>query len=143
MWRGRGYKQSRDERGRAKARRKGLGEFAFPAGIAVTPDGARLYVAENLTHKVAVVDLATRQVITKIAVGEYPYDCEISGDGKRVYVSNWGSRSVAVIDTADNQVINNIPVGDHPNDLELTRDGKHFTSPTPTATRSRSSTRRR
>src|SRR5262249_20043865 len=80
--------------------------------------------AENLTHKVAVVDLATRQVITKIAVGEYPYDCEISGDGKRVYVSNWGSRSVAVIDTADNQVINNIPVGDHPNDLELTRDGK-------------------
>src|SRR5215468_8351307 len=82
---------------RAAARRKGLGEFAFPAGIAVTPDGERLYVAENLTHKVAVVDLSTRQVITKIAVGEYPYDCEISGDGKRVYVSNWGSQSVAVI----------------------------------------------
>src|SRR5262245_40786390 len=35
---------------RAEARRKGLGEFAFPAGIAVTPDGKRLYVAENLSH---------------------------------------------------------------------------------------------
>jgi YVTN family beta-propeller protein len=113
-----------NDRDRAAARRQGLGEFAFPAGIAVTPDGKRLYVAENLTHKVAVVDLATRQVITKIAVGEYPYDCEASSDGKRVYVSNWGSRSVAVIDTAGNQVINNIPVGDHPNDLELTRDGR-------------------
>jgi YVTN family beta-propeller protein len=113
-----------DDRDRAAARRQGLGEFAFPAGVAVTPDGKRLYVAENLTHKVAVVDLATRQVIAKIAVGEYPYDCEASSDGKRVYVSNWGSRSVAVIDTADNQVINNIPVGDHPNDLELTRDGR-------------------
>src|SRR5215831_19512334 len=113
-----------DDRERAAARRQGLGEFAFPAGIAVTPDGKRLYVAENLTHKVAVVDLSTQQVITKIAVGEYPYDCEVSGDGKRVYVSNWGSRSVAVIDTAGNQVINNIPVGDHPNDLELTRDGR-------------------
>jgi YVTN family beta-propeller protein len=113
-----------NDRDRAAARRQGLGEYAFPAGIAVTPDGKRLYVAENLTHKVAVVDLATRQVITKIAVGEYPYDCEASGDGKRVYVSNWGSRSVAVIDTAGNQVINNIPVGDHPNDLELTRDGR-------------------
>jgi YVTN family beta-propeller protein len=112
------------DRERAEARRKGLGEFAFPAGIAVTPDGKRLYVAENLTSKVAVIDLATRQVITKIAVGEYPYDCEISGDGSRVYVSNWGSRSVAVIDAANNQVVNNIPVGDHPNDLELTRDGK-------------------
>jgi len=113
-----------DDKERAAARRQGLGEFAFPAGIAVTPDGKRLYVAENLTHKVAVVDLATQKVITKIAVGEYPYDCEVSGDGKRVYVSNWGSRSVAVIATADNQVINNIPVGDHPNDLELTRDGR-------------------
>ena len=112
------------DRERAAARRQGLGEFAFPAGIAATPDGKRLYVAENLTHKVAVVDLANRQVITKIAVGEYPYDCEISSDGSRVYVSNWGSRSVAVIDPANNQVINTIPVGDHPNDLELTRDGK-------------------
>ena len=113
-----------NDRERAEARRKGLGEFAFPAGIAVTPDGERLYVAENLTHKVAVVDLSTRQVITKIAVGEYPYDCEISGDGKRVYVSNWGSQSVAVIDTSNNQVLNNIQVGDHPNDLGLTRDGR-------------------
>src|SRR5215831_21340344 len=113
-----------NDRERAEARRKGLGEFAFPAGIAVTPDGKRLYVAENLTHKVAVVDLATQQVITKIAVGEYPYDCEISGDGKRVYVSNWGSQSIAVIDTSNNQVLNNIQVGDHPNDLELTRDGR-------------------
>jgi YVTN family beta-propeller protein len=113
-----------DDKERDAARRKGLGEFAFPAGIAVTPDGKRLYVAENLTHKVAVVDLATQEVITKIAVGEYPYDCVVSSDGKRVYVSNWGSRSVAVIDTIDNKVINNIPVGDHPNDLELTRDGR-------------------
>ncbi|HEX5082043.1 MAG TPA: beta-propeller fold lactonase family protein [Blastocatellia bacterium] len=113
-----------NDRERAEARRKGLGEFAFPAGIAVTPDGRRLYVAENLTNKVAVVDLATRQVITKIAVGEYPYDCEISRDGGRVYVSNWGGRSVAVIDSTSNQVVNNIPAGDHPNDLELTRDGK-------------------
>ncbi len=113
-----------DDRARAEARRKGLGEFAFPAGIAITPDGKRLYVAENLTHKVAVVDLATQQVITKIAVGEYPYDCEVSPDGKRIYVTNWGSRSIAVIDTANNQVAGNIQVGDHPNDIELTRDGK-------------------
>jgi YVTN family beta-propeller protein len=113
-----------DDKGRDEARRKSLGEFAFPAGIAVTPDGRRLYVAENLTGKVAVVDLVASRVITKIAVGDYPYDCVISGDGGRVYVSNWGSRSVAVIDPTNNQVVNTIPAGDHPNDLELTRDGK-------------------
>src|SRR5262249_37774552 len=113
-----------NDRDRAAARRQGLGEFAFPAGIAVTPDGKRLYVAENLTHKVAVVDLATRQVGAKIAVGEYPYDCEISSTGKPGNVTTWGRQTLAVIDPAGNQVINNIPVGDHPNDLELTRDGK-------------------
>ncbi len=113
-----------DEKARDEARRAGRGEFAFPAGVAVTPDGKRLYVAENLTHKVSVVDVRNQQVVAKIEVGEYPYDCVVSNDGKRVYVSNWGARTVAVIDAADNKVAGNIQVGDHPNDLELTRDGK-------------------
>src|SRR5262249_46407204 len=109
-----------DDKGRAEARKNNKGEFAFPAGIAVAPDGKRLYVAENLTNKVAVVDLANNQVIVKIEVGEYPYDCLVSNDGKRLYVSNWGSRSIAVIDPANNSIVGNIQVGDHPNDLELT-----------------------
>ncbi len=113
-----------DNRGRDQARRAGRGEFAFPAGIAVSPNGKWLYAAENLSHKVAVVDLASQKVVRKIEVGEYPYDCEISKDGKRLYVSNWGSRSLAVIDTSSNSVTATIQVGDHPNDIELTRDGK-------------------
>lgn len=113
-----------DDRARDEARRAGRGEFAFPAGIAVSPDGKWLYAAENLTHKVAVVDLANQKVIKKIEVGEYPYDCELARDGKRLYVSNWGARSLAVIDTATNSVTATIQVGDHPNDIELTRDGK-------------------
>jgi YVTN family beta-propeller protein len=113
-----------DDKARDQARKAGRGEFAFPAGIALTPDGKTLYTAENLTKKVAVIDLGAGQVITKIDVGEYPYDCVISGDGKRAYVSNWGSRSIAVIDTAEKRVLTNIAVGDHPNDLELTRDNK-------------------
>ncbi len=113
-----------DERGRDDARRKGQGEFAFPAGIAVSPDGKRLFVAENLAHQVAVVDLGNQQVVTKIKVGEYPYDCVIANDGKRLYVSNWASRNVSIIDTEANQVIGNVQTGDHPNDMELTRDGK-------------------
>lgn len=121
---GSGEYHALDEKGRAEARRKGLGEFAFPAGLAATPDGKWLYVAENLAHKVAVVDLASRQVVTKIEVGEYPYDCEISPDGKRLYVSIWGGRSIAVIDTATNRVAGGIQTGDHPNDLEITRDGR-------------------
>lgn len=113
-----------NDRARTEARRKGAGEYAFPAGLSVTPDGKHLYVAENLTNKVAVIDLGAKQVITKIEVGEYPYDCLVAPDGKRVYVSNWGSRNVGVIDTASHKVIGTIATGDHPNDLEITRNGK-------------------
>ncbi|HEU4388021.1 MAG TPA: YncE family protein, partial [Blastocatellia bacterium] len=112
------------DRERADARKQGHGEYAFPAGIAVSPDGSRIYVAENLTNKVAVIDSRTNQVITKIEVGDYPYDCVVSGDGKQLYVSNWGSRSISVIDTAGSKAVGLIQVGDHPNDLELARDGK-------------------
>ena len=113
-----------DNAGRNKARSAGKGEYAFPSGITISPDGKKLYAAENLTNKVSVVDLSNNQVITKIAVGEYPYDCTISNDGKKLYVSNWGARNVGVINTATNQVIGNIQTGDHPNDLELSRNGK-------------------
>jgi YVTN family beta-propeller protein len=113
-----------DDRGRAEARRQGRGEYAFPAGMALSPDGLRLYVAENLTNNLAVVDVTEKKVIARIAVGEYPYDCVVSRDGRRAYVSNWGSRSVSVIDTTANKVGGIIQVGDHPNDLELARDGR-------------------
>lgn len=115
---------SLNERGREEARRNGRGEFAFPAGIGISPTGQRLYVAENLSNKVAVVDMTTGKVVTKIEVGEYPYDCVVAPNGKLVYVSNWGSQSVSLIDTAINEVVGTIRVGDHPNDLELSRDGK-------------------
>ncbi len=109
---------------RSSARSAGKGETSFPAGIVISPDGKKLYAAENLNNKIAVVDLATNEVVNRINVGEYPYDCTISKDGKKLYVSNWGARNVGVIDTASNQVIGNIQTGDHPNDLELSRNGK-------------------
>ncbi|MBK6795892.1 MAG: bifunctional YncE family protein/alkaline phosphatase family protein [Acidobacteria bacterium] len=115
-----------DEKGRDEARKAGRGEFAFPAGIAASPDGKHLYVVENLSNQVSVIELGANsgKVVSKIAVGEYPYDCAISRDGKKLFVSNWGSRSVSIIETADNHVMGNVQTGDHPNDLELTRDGK-------------------
>src|SRR5215468_1486182 len=121
-----------NDRERAEARRKGLGEFAFPAGIAVTPDGERLYVAENLTHKVAVVDLATRQVINNIPVGDHPNDLELTRDGKTLYVANANSNTVSVVDTAQMKEVEAIstalhpksPIGSTPNGVALSPDEK-------------------
>lgn len=106
------------------ASQAGQNNKAFAAGIDISPDGLLLYVVENLSNNIAVISLKEQRVLTKIKVGENPYNCAVSDDGSRCYVTNWGARTVSVIDTKTYSVVGTIQVGDHPNDLVLTRDGK-------------------
>jgi YVTN family beta-propeller protein len=67
----------------------------YPAGLALSPDGRRLYVAENLADSLAVVDVTAGQVVQRLAVGRYPYGVAVAPDG-RVFVSAWGGQTVSV-----------------------------------------------
>ena len=62
----------------------------IPAGIAVSPDGKRLYVALNLSNGLAELDAATGRGLRHWDVGVAPYDVALAGH--KVYVSNWGGR---------------------------------------------------
>jgi YVTN family beta-propeller protein len=62
----------------------------IPAGIAVSADGRRLYVALNLSNRLAELDAATGRVLQLWDVGVEPYDVMLTGH--KVYVSNWGGR---------------------------------------------------
>ncbi|HEY8309101.1 MAG TPA: YncE family protein, partial [Gemmatimonadaceae bacterium] len=72
----------------------------YPAGIAPSPDGHFLYVAENLANSVAVIDLATGTVVQRVATDRYPYGVVVANDGT-VYVSSWGGNSVSVFTPGD------------------------------------------
>ena len=79
-----------------------------PSGIAVHPDGTRLYVANRPTYgktngTLSVIDLTERKVIAVIPVGVAPLGVAINPTGERVFVTNEGSFSLSVIDTATNQ----------------------------------------
>ena len=65
-------------------------EQEIPAGLAVSRDGRRLYVALNLSNRLAEIDTATGKVLHLWGVGVAPYDVVLKGD--KVYVSNWGGR---------------------------------------------------
>src|SRR2546428_305721 len=45
-----------------------------PWGIALTPDGSRLYTADGRSNTVSVIDTKTRKVVAAIPVGERPND---------------------------------------------------------------------
>jgi YVTN family beta-propeller protein len=65
----------------------------IPAGIAVSLDGKRLYVALNLSNQVGELDAADGRVLRLWDVGVAPYEVVLAGD--KIYVSNWGGRRPA------------------------------------------------
>ncbi len=98
----------------------------FAAGLAVGPDGRRLYVALNLADEVVEVDTQQLKPVRSVFVGNQPYTCAVSPNGRHLFVTNWGAASVEVIDPRLFTVIRRIPVGDHPNDLVFTPDGRRL-----------------
>ena len=92
----------------------------YPAGLATTPDGAKLVVADHLADAASVVDLATDTVST-VAVGHAPFGVAVSADSSTAYISNQGGNSVSVLDlTGDAPTVTaTISVGTHPNALLL------------------------
>jgi len=55
-----------------------------PAGMVVSPDGKRLYVAEMGLNAIAVLDTKTLAVLGHIPTGWYPYRVAISPDGRQL-----------------------------------------------------------
>ncbi|TQS27097.1 bifunctional YncE family protein/alkaline phosphatase family protein [Microbispora sp. KK1-11] len=92
----------------------------YPAQIAVTPDGARLVVADHLADAATVITLADGTSRT-VAVGHAPYGVTISPDGTRAYVTDQGAETVSVLDltAAEPAVLSTITVGTHPNQSVL------------------------
>jgi YVTN family beta-propeller protein len=62
----------------------------IPAGLAVSPDGKRLYVALNLSNRLMEMDALTGNVLRLWEVGVEPYAVVLLG--RKAYVSNWGGR---------------------------------------------------
>jgi YVTN family beta-propeller protein len=62
----------------------------IPAGLAISRDGGRLYVALNLSNRLAEIDLKTGSVVRTWPVGVAPYDVVLAGG--KAYVTNWGGR---------------------------------------------------
>ncbi|MEU1403511.1 serine/threonine-protein kinase [Streptomyces sp. NPDC005728] len=97
-----------------------------PQGVAVSPDGRRVYVANFASGSVSVIDVATNRTVgDPIPVGDTPEGVDVSPDGRKVYVTNNSSASVSVIDATRNRTVGSpIPVGDTPEGVDVSPDGR-------------------
>jgi YVTN family beta-propeller protein len=100
----------------------------YPAGLAMSPDGATLYVAENLADSLAVIDLATGTVRQRLSTGRYPYAVAVAVGGV-VFVSNWGVNTVSIFAPGEGGRLTPAPpvqVGRHPSALAVNSVGSRL-----------------
>jgi YVTN family beta-propeller protein len=95
-----------------------LGIGGAPYGVAVRPDGTKVYVTDIDNNRVSVIDVATNAVVGSIAVGASPWGIAIGTDG-RAYVANSSDGTLSVIDTFTDTVLGDVAVGNSPTSVAV------------------------
>jgi YVTN family beta-propeller protein len=96
---------------------------SYPAGLAMSRDGTRLYVAENLANKLGVLDTRTKTIIAEVPVGRQPWSVALHPMLPQAYVTNRVDRTVSVVDTETLRVLATLPTGSGPNAVAVSPDG--------------------
>lgn len=95
-----------------------------PDGCTVSPDGGKLYLVDREANTVFVFNIASRQLIKKIAVGQEPRRALFSRDGKTIIVTSAEAATLTVIDASTDTIVRTVKTGHGPQDLAFTPDGK-------------------
>lgn len=85
-----------------------------PEAFDISPDGKYLYISLEDDGALGVLDLAEKEMIKEIEVGEEPEGVMTSPDGKFVYVTSEVANTVHVVDTSNWEVAADIVVGKRP-----------------------------
>ena len=83
----------------------------FPRGIALTPDGQKVYVANSGEFSVSVLDASTLRTLTTIPMPGNPEYISVTPDGTRAVVTCDGPPDVVILDTVRNVVRNKLSSG--------------------------------
>ena len=94
-----------------------------PVGLAVTPDGQYVYVANSDDDTVSIIDTETHTVTDILNVGDGPWGVAVGAQGDYVYVTNHFSDTVTVIETSNNTIYRTFNVGDGPRGVSAPCNG--------------------
>ncbi|MDP6040008.1 MAG: hypothetical protein QGG64_15760, partial [Candidatus Latescibacteria bacterium] len=101
-----------------------------PSGIAISPDGTRLYVAHgDGADAVSIIDTAIPALIDSIPVGPAVNRLAIAPDGKTLYLNNSRSGRLLKVDTTTKTITDSLTLGQASDidikilDIDLSSDG--------------------
>lgn len=97
-----------------------------PHGLAVSPDGSRVYLASDRTGNFQVVDVRRGAVIAQIAIGKDPNQMALTKDGRFAYVPLRGEDQIAVVRLDPLQLVKKIPSPKGPHDAYTSADGSRI-----------------
>lgn len=92
----------------------GINVDTYPVGVTVNPSTKKIYVANEFSNTISVVDIPSLNVDKTIGVENFPYAIDSNILNNRVYVTNRGSNSVSVIDGSTDSILYNISVEQSP-----------------------------
>ena len=71
-----------------------------PRGIAIAPDGKRLYVSDQTANGLAIFDVGTGGAPVRVSLGDSPEGIYLSSDGGRLAAAIEENNQVLIVDTA-------------------------------------------
>ncbi len=87
---------------------------AAPAGLAISPDHDKVYIALDDLDEVVEADLSTRTVQRRVKVEGKPFGLALSPRGDRLYVTCRDGDEVVALDTRDFKPVERVRVGEAP-----------------------------
>ena len=110
----------------------------------VSKPGSRIYVTNENSGDLSVIDASTLEVLATVPLGKRPRGIHSSPDGKTIYVALSGSPiggpgvdesklpppdktadGIGVFDVGQNKLLRLIQSGSDPENFDLSRDGRH------------------
>jgi YVTN family beta-propeller protein len=112
------------------------------AAAAAKPAGYRIYITNERSGDLSIIDSATHEVVATVPLGKRPRGIHASRDGKTIYVALSGSPiagpgvdesklpppdktadGIGVFDVASGKLIKTIAAGSDPEEFDLSNDG--------------------